>query len=115
MNILFIADPLDGFKIHKDSTFAMMRECQRRGLRVSVAEVDALSWRRGEVVSATCRELRLTGQPEAWYEVLGESRQPPPISLPLLIAAAVVALLEALMARWFSHATVEKGAEGATA
>ena len=76
MNILFIADPLDGFKIHKDSTFAMMRECQRRGLRVSVAEVDTLSWRRGEVVSATCRELRLTGQPEAWYEVLGESRQP---------------------------------------
>ena len=76
MNILFIADPLDSFKIHKDSTFAMMRECQRRGLRVSVAEVDALSWRRGEVVSATCRELRLTGQPVAWYEVLGESRQP---------------------------------------
>ena len=76
MNILFIADPLDSFKIHKDSTFAMMRECQRRGLRVHVAEVDDLSWRRGEVVSATCRELRLTGQPEAWYEVLGESRQP---------------------------------------
>ncbi|CAN1487917.1 RimK Glutathione synthase/Ribosomal protein S6 modification enzyme (glutaminyl transferase) [Burkholderiaceae bacterium] len=75
MNILFIADPLDSFKIHKDSTFAMMRECQRRGLRVHVTEVDDLSWRRGEVVSATCRELRLTGQPEAWYEVLGESRQ----------------------------------------
>lgn len=76
MNILFIADPLDSFKIHKDSTFAMMRECQRRGLCVHVTEVDALSWRRGEVVSATCRELRLTGHPEAWYEVLGESRQP---------------------------------------
>ena len=76
MNILFIADPLDSFKIQKDSTFAMMRECQRRGLRVSVTEVDALSWRRGEVVSATCRELRLTGHAEAWYEVLGESRQP---------------------------------------
>ena len=76
MNILFIADPLDSFKIQKDSTFAMMRECQRRGLRVHVTEVDALSWRRGEAVGATCRELRLTGQPEAWYEVLGESRQP---------------------------------------
>ena len=76
MNILFIADPLDSFKIQKDSTFAMMRECQRRGLRVHVTEVDALSWRRGEVVSATCRELHLTGHPEAWYEVLGESRQP---------------------------------------
>jgi glutathione synthase len=54
----------------------MMRECQRRGLRVHVTEVDALSWRRGEVVSATCRELRLTGHAEAWYEVLAESRQP---------------------------------------
>lgn len=52
---------------------------------------------------------------EAQASTLGASRQPPPISLPLLIAAAVVALLEALMARWFSHATVEKGAEGATA
>jgi hypothetical protein len=30
----------------------------------------------------------------------------------LLIAAAIVAMLEALMARWFSHATVEKGAQG---
>lgn len=52
-------------------------------------------------------------------QTLGASRQPPPISLPLLIAAAVVAMLEALMARWFSHATVDKGtdksAEGAPA
>jgi hypothetical protein len=47
-------------------------------------------------------------------QVLGSSRQPPPISLPLLIAAAIVAMLEALMARWFSHATVEKGAQGVT-
>ena len=47
-------------------------------------------------------------------QALGSSRQPPPISLPLLIAAAIVAMLEALMARWFSHATVEKGAQGVT-
>jgi len=31
MKLLFIADPLAGFKIHKDSTFAMMREAARRG------------------------------------------------------------------------------------
>ncbi|MEO7129640.1 MAG: hypothetical protein ABI040_12385, partial [Rhodoferax sp.] len=31
MNILFVADPLEHFKIYKDTTFAMMRELQRRG------------------------------------------------------------------------------------
>lgn len=75
-HVLFVADPLASFNIQKDSTFAMMRECQRRGLRVSVAEVDALSWRAGGVVNAACRELRLTGETPAWFEVLGESRLP---------------------------------------
>ena len=31
MNVLFIADPLAGFKIYKDSTYAMMRELAQRG------------------------------------------------------------------------------------
>ena len=31
MNILFVADPLASFKTYKDTTFAMMREAQRRG------------------------------------------------------------------------------------
>jgi glutathione synthase len=31
MKLLFVADPLDTFKIYKDSTFAMMREAARRG------------------------------------------------------------------------------------
>jgi len=33
MKLLFIADPLQSFKIYKDTTFAMMREAQRRGQR----------------------------------------------------------------------------------
>lgn len=40
----------------------------------------------------------------------GAGRDVPPVSLPLLIAAGVVAVLELLMARWFSHAKV--GGEG---
>jgi hypothetical protein len=31
MHLLFVADPLESFKIYKDTTFAMMREAQRRG------------------------------------------------------------------------------------
>ena len=31
MQMLFVADPLEDFKIFKDSTFVMMRECEARG------------------------------------------------------------------------------------
>ena len=31
MSIAFIIDPLDDFKIYKDSTYAMMREAAARG------------------------------------------------------------------------------------
>ncbi|TMH24432.1 MAG: glutathione synthase, partial [Betaproteobacteria bacterium] len=31
MRIAFIADPLPSFKIHKDSTYAMMVEAAKRG------------------------------------------------------------------------------------
>ena len=31
MHLLFVADALESFKIYKDTTFAMMREAQRRG------------------------------------------------------------------------------------
>jgi glutathione synthase len=38
MQILFIADPLESFKIYKDTTFAMMREAQRRGHTIAACE-----------------------------------------------------------------------------
>ncbi|MFM2075855.1 MAG: glutathione synthase [Pseudomonadota bacterium] len=76
MNILFVADPLATFKTHKDSTFAMMRELQRRGHTVWSTEPQHLSWRSGAPVSAACTELRLTGEADAWYAVRSESRRP---------------------------------------
>jgi glutathione synthase len=76
MNILFVADSLATFKIHKDSTFAMMRELQRRGHTVWSTEPQYLSWHAGASVSAACTELRLTGESDAWYAVRSESRRP---------------------------------------
>jgi glutathione synthase len=67
MHILFVADPLDSFKIHKDTTFAMMRELQRRGHRVSACEVPDIAWVRGGRVDAAAREIRLTGDAQQWY------------------------------------------------
>ena len=67
MNILFVADPLDQFKIYKDTTFAMMREAQRRGHRIAACLPQDLQWRSGGVVEAQVRWITLTGAPVAWF------------------------------------------------
>ena len=72
MNILFIVDPLASFKIKKDTSFAMMREAQKRGYHVSACEVPHIQWQRGECVKAQVQDLRLTGDASAWYEVIAE-------------------------------------------
>jgi len=67
MNILFVADPLELFKIYKDTTFSMMRELQRRGHRVAACEPAHLGWQRGQPVTATVRDIVLTGDRHAWF------------------------------------------------
>ena len=52
MHILFIADPLEQFKIYKDTTFSMMREAQRRGHKLSACLSQDLTWQRGHPVIA---------------------------------------------------------------
>ena len=68
MNILFVADPLDQFKIYKDTTFAMMREAQRRGHRVAACLVQDLQWVSGGSVTALVQQITLTGDVHRWYE-----------------------------------------------
>ena len=70
MKLLFVADPLETFKTYKDSTIAMMREASRRGHTILACETGGLRWRRGEPVSATTREIRLTGDAEAWFDAV---------------------------------------------
>ena len=67
MNLLFVADPLESFKISKDTTFAMMREAQRRGHAVAACEPCHLVWRSGGQVQAHVREIHLTGASEEWF------------------------------------------------
>ena len=67
MKLLFIADPLHSFKIYKDTTFAMMREAQRRGHTLGVCEPRHMTWQRGSKVAAIVRDVRLTGDPTEWY------------------------------------------------
>ena len=78
MHILFVADPLESFKVHKDTTFSMMRELQKRRHRVSAREVTDIAWAGGSKVMAAVREIRLTGDAQDWFQpVHGASLQPP--------------------------------------
>ena len=69
MNLLFVADPLDHFKIYKDTTFSMMREAQRRGHRIAACLPQDMQWRSGGVVKAEVLQLTLTGDARDWYRV----------------------------------------------
>ena len=62
MNILFVADPLVTFKIYKDTTFAMMRELQKRGHTLAACEPQHLQWQTGQPGDARwCADIELTG------------------------------------------------------
>src|SRR6202012_6200212 len=71
MDILFIADPLDRFKIYKDSTYAMMAEAARRGHTLYTCEPKHLAWT-GADVEAKARRFAIVGDEsdghrETWY------------------------------------------------
>ncbi|MEO6624369.1 MAG: glutathione synthase [Burkholderiaceae bacterium] len=74
MHILFVADPLESFKIYKDTTFAMMRELQKRGHRLSACGPAELVWESGGMVQAQVRDIVLTGQAERWFEPAAGAR-----------------------------------------
>jgi glutathione synthase len=69
MKIAFLADPLSGFKIYKDTTFAMMREAAGRGHTLYAFEHRHIAFSGGAVV-ADVTPVTLTGNEEkgaAWY------------------------------------------------
>ena len=75
MKLLFVADPLHTFKIYKDTTFAMMREAQRRGHTVYACEPQDITWASGGKVRAPLRQIRLTGAPDLWFEEVSRQDQ----------------------------------------
>ncbi|MDR7095335.1 glutathione synthase [Hydrogenophaga laconesensis] len=76
MKILVVADPLEAFKITKDTTFAMMRELQKRGHALAACEPEHLQWQSGQPVTAQVRHVALTGDADAWFKATGEGREP---------------------------------------
>jgi len=114
MKIAFIADPLDTFKIYKDTTFAMMREAAARGHALYFMEQHDLVWRAG-VVTGDARPLALTGEKPAWYRC-GEAvvtalrdfdavvmRKDPPFDMEYVYSTYLLEFAEAQGARVFNR------------
>ena len=75
MRILIVADPLDGFKTYKDSTFAMMTEAAGRGHALFACLQEDLVLVAGQV-HARARTVTLTPGGASWYSA-GEPRREP--------------------------------------
>jgi glutathione synthase len=77
MQLLFVADPLESFKVYKDSTYAMMAEAAARSHAILACEPRHLRWMRGGRVEATVREIELVpGAPHSlghdWFTLRAE-------------------------------------------
>ncbi|HKA43152.1 MAG TPA: glutathione synthase [Burkholderiales bacterium] len=114
MKLAFIVDPLDSFKIYKDTTFAMMREAAARGHALYAMEQEDLLWRQG-TVWGTVRPLELTGKKPIWYQA-GEPvstplkdfdavlmRKDPPVDMEYVVSTYLLEIAEAQGARVFNR------------
>jgi len=116
MDIAFIADPLDSFKIYKDSTYAMMVEADRRGHLLWSIEQHELEWEQDGRVRARAARLHLTGATGAWYrkepvvwKTLTEfdvtvMRKDPPFDMEYVYTTYLLELAEVQGARVFNRA-----------
>lgn len=115
MKIAFVADPLDSFKIGKDTTFAIMREAAARGHELHALEQEDLAWVGGEVVG-NARRLHLTGEYPGWYRAEKPAavplsrfdavlmRKDPPFDMEYVYSTYLLELAEAQGARVFNRA-----------
>ena len=66
MKFAFLADPLDHFKIYKDTTYAMMVEAARRGHTIFAFQQKDMAFHDGKV-AADIQRIALTGDANDWY------------------------------------------------
>ena len=113
MRLAFIVDPLDDFKIYKDTTYAMMREAAARSHELYVLQQEDLVWH-NDVVAGYAQRLHLTGNKEAWYRVEASCANPlkdfdavlmrkdPPFDMEYVYSTYLLELAQAQGARVFN-------------
>ena len=114
LKLAFIVDPLDEFKIVKDTSFAMMREAAARGCALYTLQQEDIFWRKQRVAGNAAR-LHLTGDKIAWYrsEAAVETdlaqfdavimRKDPPFDMEYVYSTYLLEAAEAQGARVFNR------------
>ncbi|HEX7634750.1 MAG TPA: glutathione synthase [Noviherbaspirillum sp.] len=114
MKFAFLADPLDHFKIYKDTTYAMMAEAARRGHAVYAFEQRDMAFNAGKVVAEAAR-IMITGDAKDWYRAdaaqpvqLNEfdaviMRKDPPFDMEYIYGTYLLELAEQQGARIFNR------------
>ncbi len=113
MKLLFIADPLDSFKVEKDTTLAMMRVAQSAGHEIWYTQSHDLLWGQGKA-RARAQPLTVTND-LIWYR-LGEveehsldyftavlMRQDPPFTVEYLTSTWILSAAALQGARVFNN------------
>ena len=110
MKIAFICDPLSGFKIYKDSTYAMMQEAARRGHELFVLGHSDIIFD-GKAVLAQVAQLSLVEKSDDWYKLADPvlsslssfdvviERTDPPFNMEYIYATYLLELAESQGAR----------------
>ena len=110
MKLAFILDPLEGLKVYKDSSVAMMRVAAKRGHEVWAIQRTALIWRDGSV-AAHAQKILPTSRDEPWFALEAEAlipltafdavlmRQDPPFDFEYVAATWLLERAEAEGAR----------------
>jgi glutathione synthase len=110
MNFLFIADPLESFKIEKDSTLAMMHAAQEAGHHLWFCQSRNVLWK-DNVVIADCQSLVIKLSSSSWFELGAiESRSLKSFSA-VLMRTDPPFDIEYLNTTWLLSAAVRQGAK----
>jgi len=110
MDFLFIADPLESFKIKKDSTLAMMRAAQAAGHRLWFCQSRNILWK-DDLVIADCKTLAVKPSSSSWFELGSmESRSLKSFSA-VFMRTDPPFDIEYLTTTWLLSAAVRQGAK----
>ena len=110
MDLLFIADPLESFKVKKDSTLAMMRVAQQAGHHLWFCQSRNVLWK-DDLVVADCQTLAVKPSSGSWFELGAlESRSLKSFSA-VLMRTDPPFDIEYLNTTWLLSAAVRQGAK----
>lgn len=107
MKFLFIADPLDSFKVEKDSTLAMMRAASAAGHAIWYTQSHDLLWGEGKA-RARCQAIQLLDG-EHWYALGSFEEHPLEYFSAVLMRQDPPFTVEYLTGTWILSAAVLQG------